>query len=758
MAEEKTQEAQAKGTNTPKDGALARSQTSTNPIEDLYIGLTEGTYFRSPMVADSYKPPYNPDDLWQKRGDYSIYETMVQDDQVSVCLQLKKDLVLGDGGSFVPGEEGQDEIVEDLETAFLEDYEGDFMEDVEQICTAYEFGLSLTEKVFKVREGQRIGPKCLRTRHPNSWRLYQDDKGKVTKYEQVTAAKGDTDVNPKSLIHYINNPRFQNPYGTSDLRAAYNAWFTKTNIVRYMGIFLEKAASPIPVAKYDKNAPQAAVDKVFEAMKKFQTKTALAIPKDIDAEFLEAKNNGDVYVKSIHLFNMFIGRSLFIPDLVGFTGGETGGGSLALGKEQMNLFFKHIIRRRNMLEALINKELVWPTVMYNWGFVKKYPKWKFKPLDDMQAVELAKVWLEAVKGKTYKPNPEEINHFRKLVKFPEGEVEFLASAPNPMDPNDPNKPQDPKDPDGDKNDDKAGQNAKPGEEKTDKENPQDKNKDAQKVEKKEFGKAYNHPDGTYHKKVNFKAIETKLNDYDNSLIADTNKIVKKIISDLMDQIEKKKIVQGAHQDRIETLSLKYKKELKQVLKSSFMQIYLDAQSQAAQEVDKSNYARPLADDKFLELIESETFSFVGDYEYGILKRVRLELMAAIRDGKPLSSVQGVLDRDLRELSEVQLERFARTKHTELLNNGRLAFFEGTGVVTGYQYSAVLDDRTSDICSGLHGKKFAAGDEPIPPLHFNCRSLLIPITKYEEFKPSEVARGMPIDEFIEENKGVGFATK
>jgi hypothetical protein len=59
---------------------------------------------------------------------------------------------------------------------------------------------------------------------------------------------------------------------------------------------------------------------------------------------------------------------------------------------------------------------------------------------------------------------------------------------------------------------------------------------------------------------------------------------------------------------------------------------------------------------------------------------------------------------------------------------------------------------------LHGKFFKAGDEPIPPMHFNCRSVLVPITKYEEFKPTESIKGQPVDEFIEENKGKGFSTK
>jgi SPP1 gp7 family putative phage head morphogenesis protein len=139
-----------------------------------------------------------------------------------------------------------------------------------------------------------------------------------------------------------------------------------------------------------------------------------------------------------------------------------------------------------------------------------------------------------------------------------------------------------------------------------------------------------------------------------------------------------------------------------------------------------------------------------------LKRARTELIAAIKDGKSLAGIEGILTQDLQEMSDVQIERFSRTKHTEVLNRGRLEYFKDSEVVSGYQYSAILDDVTSDICSGLDGKKFKDGDEPVPPMHFNCRSVLIPITKYEEFKPSDTARGMPIDDFIEENKGQGFA--
>lgn len=735
--------------------ANPKASSSDNAVVDLSTNFIENTLFRSPLVADSYRNPYPVDDLWQKVGDFSVYSKMCNDDQVSVCLRLKKDLVLGEGGHFVAEDEGQEEIVKDLTEAFFEDYEGDFASDLEEMLTSYEYGFSITEKIFKQRDGGKLGLRFLRTRHPDSWRLHQDNRGTVKKFEQVTA-EGNLDVLPKSIVHMINDPRFQNPYGNSDLRAAYNAYVAKTEVVKFLAIFLEKAASPVPVGRFDKNAPQAAVDKLFEILKRFQTKTAIVIPKDIEVEFLEAKNTGEAYVKAIHLFNMFIGRSLFIPDLVGFTGGETGGGAYALGKEQMNLFFMHIYRRRAALENIINKEFVRPQVRYNFGLIPNYPKFKFKPLDDMKAVELAKIWLDAVKSKTWQANDEEINHFRKLVKFPEGEVLIPSPPPSPFG-GGLGAPEGEDDETSEGSEDRIedtekglSRDDKDGEERTSKE---------PKPSKSNFAKAYKFPEGDYHKKVNFKAIETKLNDYDQSVVSDVRPVIGKILRDLMDQIERKKILSNQNVERIDTLELKYKKELKQILKASFVGIYQDAQSQAAGEILKSDFAKKaVANQKFLDIIEAETFNFVGDYEYGILKKTRTELIAAIKDGRTLSSVADILDRDLKKMSQVQIERFARTKHTEVLNTARVEFFQDSGVVAGYQYSAILDDVTTDICGALNGKKFTAGDEPIPPLHFNCRSLLIPITKYEEFKPTESIRGESPGKFIEDNKGEGFATK
>ena len=722
---------------------IVASGSNKNLIDELYIGTAEETYLKSGYAPESYKMPYNSDDIFQKKGDYTIYHDMINDDQISICLNLKKDLVLGSGYTLVPGEDGQEEICEELSECLEGDSDVSFLDKMRELLDSYDVGFSLSEKVFQIKDDGMLAFKNCLTRHPNSWLIYQDDKGAITKYMQQSV-KGAVEINPKSLIHYVNNGKYQNPYGLSDLRAAYNAWFVKRQIVRFLGIFLESVAKPMPVGKYDVNAPAGTADDLLEVLKKFQVKTAIVLPKEVEVDFLEAKSNGEAFHKAINIFNMFIGRSLFIPDLLGMSGSETSGGSLALGKEQMNIFFMHINRRRATLEKIVQNHFIKPLCLYNYGDIK-IPKFKLNPLDDAAAVELAKVWLDLVKAKVAKPNDEEINHFRKLVKFPEGDVERIEPAPafgapkfddkgKPIEPEVPN-PLDKKDPK--------------------KEEPEIEDKSKQ---EKNFAKIYNLPKGNYHKKVNFKAIENKLNDYDASLMAESAPVVKKMFSDLYEQLKRKNILVTKKIERADDIKLKYKSELKKVLKQSFMSIYKDAQVQAAQELNKADFALPTTSDEFLALLESESFQFLGTYEYKIIDKAKTQLIAAIKDGLPLSTVIDSLDIDGKKLSEVALERFARTKHTEVLNRGRHEYFQNSGVVAAYQYSAILDDRTSDICAGLDGKIFTAGSEPVPPLHFNCRSVLIPITKYEDFTPSESVGDTNIQDFIDENKGDGFSNK
>ncbi len=52
------------------------------------------------------------------------------------------------------------------------------------------------------------------------------------------------------------------------------------------------------------------------------------------------------------------------------------------------------------------------------------------------------------------------------------------------------------------------------------------------------------------------------------------------------------------------------------------------------------------------------------------------------------------------------------------------------LIDGYQWVSVLDGRTTETCMSLDGRIFAVGDGPRPPIHWGCRSTVIPVVKPE----------------------------
>ena len=70
----------------------------------------------------------------------------------------------------------------------------------------------------------------------------------------------------------------------------------------------------------------------------------------------------------------------------------------------------------------------------------------------------------------------------------------------------------------------------------------------------------------------------------------------------------------------------------------------------------------------------------------------------------------------------------RTEINYGINQAFLASMKSQGIEE-YEYSAILDDRTSEICESLDGLTFKVADaevaENYPPMHPNCRSTVIP---------------------------------
>lgn len=113
--------------------------------------------------------------------------------------------------------------------------------------------------------------------------------------------------------------------------------------------------------------------------------------------------------------------------------------------------------------------------------------------------------------------------------------------------------------------------------------------------------------------------------------------------------------------------------------------------------------------------------------YGVrdsLKEHKNEIQATIRDGlekgESIPKLSGRLGHYFDD-NRAASTRFARTATNDIYNRAHLDRYEDSKVVDGVQYSAHLDDRTSDICMMLNGNIWALGDKDIvvPPAHFSC---------------------------------------
>lgn len=97
----------------------------------------------------------------------------------------------------------------------------------------------------------------------------------------------------------------------------------------------------------------------------------------------------------------------------------------------------------------------------------------------------------------------------------------------------------------------------------------------------------------------------------------------------------------------------------------------------------------------------------------------------------VSSIMDVRKRDAASLVQTSVQTIA--------NDARLATFrQNSDVTKGVRQLSTLDGHTSDICMAYSGAEWDLDGNPIngtslpfdggPPRHFNCRSVLVPITK------------------------------
>lgn len=143
-----------------------------------------------------------------------------------------------------------------------------------------------------------------------------------------------------------------------------------------------------------------------------------------------------------------------------------------------------------------------------------------------------------------------------------------------------------------------------------------------------------------------------------------------------------------------------------------------------------------------DLIPKDAISFInnraafqGKWNRDLDSSVKTVLANAMETGATLQQTQKALKTVFSGFSDARLENIARTETTSAFNKGRLASFQAQGdFVVAVQFMAIIDNRVTDICRARDGRIMKLNDprlpENTPPMHFQCRSLLSPVNRYE----------------------------
>lgn len=130
--------------------------------------------------------------------------------------------------------------------------------------------------------------------------------------------------------------------------------------------------------------------------------------------------------------------------------------------------------------------------------------------------------------------------------------------------------------------------------------------------------------------------------------------------------------------------------------------------------------KPWYEENFSDRIWSNRSMLVNKLQQGLLRNIAA--------GEKSQSITKWIAKQMGT-GEANAERLVRTEMKHIVEQGTMDAYREAGIKQ-YEYVAVLDKKTSEICSNLDGKIFKLSQMQVgtnyPPMHPNCRSTTIAV--------------------------------
>ena len=473
--------------------------------------------------------------------------------------------------------------------------------------------------------------------------------------------------------------------------------------------------------------------KLKSALKNLQAATSGVIPRG-DKEDIElwtpevAGQAARVFIPILEKYDTDIAKAILMPGQLGVSP-DASVGSQARAIKIFEMWMMIIdLMRQEMAETIMNEQVVKPLYMFNYSNPEDCPKFKWLPIDDEANLELLKTWKNMVDANIVMNTPEDEAYIRSSMKFPERD---MSDDPEPGEDDDTSPPDD---------DDE------------DEPDPDDKKKD-----EGEFTFALSREPTPFEKRVNFQQIDRLLTRQESQ----TLELLQAVMINTREQVVKRYGRKPVTEKLIRSVkTIPNQSKIKRVLQDFMIDTMESGRETLRSELSKVSQFKDDDGPNFkpaaaIAHIKTKSIELASTTNDAIIKDVKRVLMTSMETGATPRETQenlkevfkpwigdATLKRAGEQLKPNRLENIVRTESTQAFNQGRLVEARRPGIVEnmrGMEYSAIIDSRTTEVCEKLDRRVFKMNDPQLdnlrPPNHFMCRSVLVPVTIFDEVEES-----------------------
>lgn len=362
-----------------------------------------------------------------------IYERMGRSDSQIKAILLMLELPLRSTQWFVKSHDNSDEakkISQYIENSLFGDYpngiQGGFDEFLKNICTMFQFGHSVFEKVFEIKDNYLKWNKFAVRPQSTIYEFLYDKVGDIKGITQELVNQGykQVDIGVKKLLIFSHDKQQGNFEGISAIRSAYKHWSIKDFLYKILNVGVERNLVGTPVLTLPENYTENDFDLAKEIVTDLRSSEfgGVTLPKDFILEMFEGKRTLIDVLPYIEYQDRLISKSILAQfmDL-----GSSSSGSFALSYDQSQMFLLMLESSAKNICNIINSHAIPELVNHNFDS-NLYPKLTFKPLNSGRLINVLKTLTD---GNLVIPDTDLEEWIRDMLDLPDKKVDDNTFIP-----------------------------------------------------------------------------------------------------------------------------------------------------------------------------------------------------------------------------------------------------------------------------------------------------------------------------------------